>query len=96
MAAFQVEEVYWHPTQDLLLLAGRLEGSWPSTDIQVDLPQELGGPGWVPVLTVQVVDFKDKRRTCLILHDSVIAGKPLFEPDLLKGKPVDLRVARSR
>ncbi len=94
MAAFQVDKVYWHPTQDLLVLAGRLEGSWPSTDLQVDLPREIGGPGWVPVLTVQVVDFQDARRTCLILHDSVVAGKPLFEPDHLQGKAVDLRVSR--
>lgn len=92
MAAFHVETVYYVPHQDLVALAGRMESGFVRPGFQVDLPRELKGPGWVPILDVQRIPFADGRvRLALLLAYASIADNQLMEFGDLEGKPLQVR-----
>lgn len=92
MASFTVSRCFYHPVGDHLVLAGRLESGMAAPGMQVDLPRELRGPGWVTVSDVQVVPFRDgTRQLCLILPYASISEHPFMEFGDLEGKALDVR-----
>ena len=90
--AFHVLKVYYVPHRDLLVLTGRVEGSAPAPGGSVDLPREVQGPGWVPILDVQVVPFADgTMKPAIVLSYEVVEGAPLMEFSSLEGLTLDTR-----
>jgi hypothetical protein len=89
--AFRVEKVYYVPHRDLVVLAGRVEGSGPRPGGSIDLPREVKGPGWVPISDVQTVAFADRERLCVILDYQVIEGAPLMEFSSIEGLALECR-----
>ena len=93
MASLSVQKVYYVPHRDLLVLSGRIEGRAPQPGWSIDLPVAVRGPGWVPIADVQVVDFADGARTCVILDYQVLESAPLMEFSDLEGATLDFRPA---
>lgn len=90
--AFYVERVYYVPHRDLLVLAGRPDPSLPRPGGSIDLPQDVKGPGWVPIADVQQIEFADGAdRTCVIVDYEHIERAPLMEFTDLEGRPLDVR-----
>jgi hypothetical protein len=92
VASFTVDRCFYHPVGDHLVLAGRLESGQASPGMQIDLPQELRGPGWVTVTDVQWVPFRGgARQLCLILPYAALSEHPFLEFSDLEGKALDVR-----
>ncbi|MEQ1503500.1 MAG: hypothetical protein ABMB14_14785 [Myxococcota bacterium] len=89
--ALHVFKVYYVPHRDLIVLAGRPEGSPPRIGGAIDLPREIQGPGWVPIASIERVAFADGERTCVILDYEVVTGAPLMEFSALEGLTLDTR-----
>lgn len=89
---FHVDKVYFVPHRDLLVLAGRVEGQMPVGEGSIDLPREIKGPGWVPILAFQSVPFAgDVTKPCVVLHYAVLESAPLMEFSDLEGLTLDVR-----
>ena len=92
MPAFRVDKVYFVPHRDLLVLAGVPETVPPKPGWSVDLPREVKGPGWVPILDVQSVPFADgTEKPCIVLDYAVVEGAPLMEFSDLEGLSLELK-----
>ncbi|MEN0064087.1 MAG: hypothetical protein AAGA48_18180 [Myxococcota bacterium] len=90
--AFFVQRVYYVPHRDLLVLAGRPDPTVPVAGGAIDLPEDLKGPGWVPIADVQTIAFADgAERTCVIVDYTHLEQAPLMEFSDLEGKPLSLR-----
>lgn len=90
--AFLVDKVYYLPHRDLLVIAGRPDPAAPVPGGSIDLPREIRGPGWVPILDVQTVPFADGvARLCAILDYEVVAAAPFMEFSDLEGLPLEIR-----
>ena len=90
--AFHVDKVYFVPHRDLLVLSGRQDGAPPVPRGSIDLPREIKGPGWVPILDVQAVPFAGgDARPCVILEYSVLESAPLMEFSDLEGLTLEVR-----
>ena len=90
--AFHVDNVYFVPHRDLLVLSGRVEGAPPVPGGSIDLPREVNGPGWVPILDVQTVPFAGQvAKPCVILEYSVLEAAPLMEFKSLEGLSLEVR-----
>ena len=84
--AFAVDKVFFVPHRDLLVLAGRAESAAPVPQGAIDLPREVQGPGWVPILDVQTIPFEDgTTKLCVILEYAVIESAPLMGVRLAGG-----------
>ena len=92
MAAFRVQKVFYLPRQDALVLAGVAESGRVRRGGAIDLPRELKGPGWVPIMDVQKVPFQDGvDRLCVVIDYEVLTGAQLLEFDDLEGLSLDVR-----
>lgn len=91
MAAFQVLKTYLVPHRDLIVLSGTPVSGMPVPGGAVELPREVKGPGWVPILDVQKIRFGDEDRWCLVLEHAVVEGAPLMEFGDLEGLPLQIR-----
>lgn len=90
--AFFVQRVYYLPHRDQLVLAGRPDPTMPVPGGAIDLPQEVKGPGWVPILDVQTVAFADGvERLCVVIDYTHVEAAPLMEFSDLEGKPLPVR-----
>ncbi len=90
--AFLVERVYYLPARDLLVLAGRPDPTMPEPGGAIDLPEDLKGPGWVPIADVQTVPFADgTEQLCVVVEYQHLEAAPLMEFTDLEGRPLDLR-----
>lgn len=95
--AFHVDKVYFVPHRDLLVLSGRIEGTAPIAGGGIDLPREIQGPGWVPILEVQAVPFaNNEAKPCVILEYAVLETAPLMEFSDLEGLTLEVRRAQPR
>ena len=92
MPAFRVHKVYMIPHRDLLVLAGTPETVLPKPAWSIDLPRELKGPGWVPILDIQQVPFADgTHKLCVVLDYAVVEGSPFLEFADLEGLALELK-----
>ncbi|MBX2797420.1 MAG: hypothetical protein KTR31_07130 [Myxococcales bacterium] len=92
---FFVDKVYYLPHRDLLVLAGRPQGDAAQPPLpggRIDLPEEIKGPGWVPIADVQTVAFEDGTdRLCVVLDYEVVVPTPLMEFRDLEGRALEVR-----
>jgi hypothetical protein len=92
MASFRCEKVYYVPHQDLVAFAGAMESGFVRPGFRIDLPRELHGPGWVPLLDVQTVPFRDGRtRLCLLVEYQHVASNQLMEFSDLEGLSLEIK-----
>lgn len=91
MASFLVQKVYWVAHRDQVVLAGAPGETLPRPGQAIDLPRDVKGPGWVPIADVQVVEFADGPRPCVILDYGVLEGAPLMEFSDLEELALEVR-----
>ncbi|MFT4622907.1 MAG: hypothetical protein ACI8PZ_001563 [Myxococcota bacterium] len=87
---FKVESAYFHPGYDLVVLTGEVLQHPVRAGLHVDLPREAGGPGWVPIASLEFVRFPLGERLALTVSYTSIRHTPL-EPTSLEGRELEVR-----
>lgn len=89
--SFRVHKTFGVPHRDLVVLVGVIEGTPPVAGGSIDLPVEVRGPGWVPILDVQEIELGGRLQTGVVLAWQVLDGAPLMEFADLEGLALDCR-----
>jgi hypothetical protein len=91
MARFAVDRAFYLPARDLMVLTGAPdEGEVGPADL-VDLPSRLGGPGPVPIESIEWVRFEGGREVPAVCVRLVhIESTPDFEPAHLEGQILEV------
>jgi len=93
MAFFQVFKTYYLFKKDALVLTGQLVGE-VEPGMYVDLPREVNGPGPVPILGVEVVQFADGALPAITIAHEHIEDAPLMEFCDLEGRLLTVSTTR--
>ena len=87
---FKVDNAYFHPGYDLVVLTGSVAQAPVRAGMHVDLPREVNGPGWVPIASLEYVQFPTGPKLALTIPFSAIGGTNL-EPSVLEGRELEVR-----
>ena len=88
---FAVEKAFFHAVYDLVVLTGAVRQAPVRAGMYMDLPPSIGGPGWVPIASVEYVHFRQGRKLAVTLPYAAIQRARL-EPVVLEGKELEVRV----
>jgi hypothetical protein len=92
MGCFQVFKTYFLFKMDALVLTGHLVGE-VEPGMYVDLPREVNGPGPVPILGVEYVQFADGALPAITIAHEHIEDAPLMEFCDLEGRLLEVSPA---
>jgi hypothetical protein len=87
---FAVEKAFFHAAYDLVVLTGVVRQAPVRVGMYVDLPPSIGGPGWVPIASLEYVQFPQGRKLAVTLPYAAIQRTRL-EPVVLEGKELEVR-----
>jgi hypothetical protein len=77
--------------RDLIVLVGRFQGDAATPGWEVDCPEAIKGPGWVPIRDVQTIRLEDVDWPALVLEYESFTSAQLMEFGDLEGRALDLR-----
>lgn len=84
---FLVTKAFYLMNRDLVVFTGTVLQGDVGPGMLVDLLREHGGPGPVPIHSVEAVRFADSQEALAITVPwEAITPVPLFEPSALEGK----------
>lgn len=94
MPRFAVDRAFYLPGRDLMVLTGLPDDGEVGPADLVDLPARLGGPGPVPIASIEWVRFDGGREVpALCIRLSQIESTPTFEPVHLEGEVLEVTPA---
>ena len=89
VSLYRIHKAFFHAGFDLVVLTGAVSRGRLKPGMSIDLPQELGGPGRVPIQSVEYVEFLTGRELAVTVAYQDVSDAT-FEPSVLEGKEVEV------
>jgi hypothetical protein len=94
MPVLVVDKVYYVAHRDLIVLTGHAESGAVFAGMEIDLPVSIRGPGFVPIVDVQHIPFRDGTlRFGVVVNYESVTSAPFMEFRDLEGLTLDIRGA---
>ncbi len=87
---FAVKKAFYHTTFDLVVLTGTIIQHPVRAGMWIDFPGDVGGPGRVPIASVEWVELRTGRELAVTVQFKEIAGSA-FTPGVLEGHELEVR-----
>ena len=77
--------------RDLVVLVGDIVEAPVTGGMHIDLPKDRGGPGRVPLDSVELVAFPGEHRLCVTILYRYVAGFPHLHLGSLEGMTLEVQ-----
>lgn len=93
MGAFKVDQAYYHPVRDRIVLTGAIVEAVVEAGMFVDLPRQEGAPGKVRLASIEWVQFRGgiPDKVALVLDYEAFRDNFDWDPVQLEGRVVEVR-----
>lgn len=89
VSLYRIEKAFYHAGFDLVVLTGSVSQGRLEPGMWIDLPKEVGGPGRVPIQSVEYVEFLTGRELAVTVNYQDLSNAA-FDPAVLEGSEVEV------
>jgi len=91
MGAFRVKAAYYMSARDIVVMTGVIESEPVDPGRFIDLPKEIGGPGWVQISNMERVQFTTHMEIAVCFPIRALDKAPLFDVSQVEGHILDVK-----